>query len=492
MMLVELLSGYASVPEDVEISGLSLDSRKIKPGDAFIALSGTVQHGITFARQAAKNGAAAIVYDPVGEFKKIVAELEDMVCVAVENLSQNIGVIAARFFGFPTQQLAVIGITGTNGKTTCSQLLGQMLPDCGFIGTLGWGDSEHLNATENTTPDAISIQRIFHRFVRQGKTSVAMEVSSHGLKQGRVNGVAFAGAVFTNISRDHLDYHGSMDAYIEAKLKLLAMPGLSFVVMNMDDQYTDNIISAVPTKVKKLGFTRQENYEEGMEILSASNIEYTLQGIKCDLLWQEDQTSLSTPLVGEFNLENSLAVICVLIAMGKSLSEAAVMMVKAPLINGRMERVSKAGNPLQVFVDYAHTPDALERVLKSLKLHCQNKLFLVFGCGGDRDQGKRSQMGHIATQWADKVLLTDDNPRYENAENIIDDILVGCQHQKVTVIQDRDTAIREAIRMASNQDLVLIAGKGHEDYQEQKGQRRHFSDRDVAVDALEARGALSC
>ncbi len=492
MMLVELLSGYADVLEDVEISGLSLDSRKIKPGDAFVALSGTVQHGITFAKQAEKNGTVAIIYEPVGEFKKIVAELEDMVCVAVENLSQNIGAIAARFFGFPAQRLTVIGITGTNGKTTCSQLLGQMLPDCGFIGTLGWGDTEHVNATENTTPDAVSVQYILQRFVRQGKISVAMEVSSHGLEQGRVKGLAFTGAVFTNISRDHLDYHGSMDAYIQAKLNLLATPGLAFVVVNLDDQYVDDILSVVPETVRKLGFTRQENYAEGIELLSASNIEYTLQGIKCDLNWQEGQVSLTTPLVGEFNLENSLAVICVLIAMGKSLSEAAVMMVKAEPINGRMERVSKAENSLQVFVDYAHTPDALERALKSLKLHCQNKLLLVFGCGGDRDQGKRLQMGQIATQWADKVVLTDDNPRYENAEKIIDDILAGCQHQKVNVIKDREAAIRETIKTASARDLVLIAGKGHEDYQDQQGKRRHFSDREVAVGALEVRGALSC
>jgi len=492
MMLVELLSGYAEVPKDIEISGVSLDSRKIKSGDAFIALSGTLQHGVAFADQAVKNGAVAIIYEPVGKLKKIVAELENIVCVAVVNLSQNIGAIAARFFGYPAQQLAVIGITGTNGKTTCSQILGQLLPDCGIIGTLGWGGAGHLNATENTTPDAISIQQILQSFVKQRKTSVAMEVSSHGLEQGRVNGLAFSGAVFTNISRDHLDYHGSMNAYIEAKLKLLDTPGVSFVVVNMDDQYVDKIISVVPTTVKKWGFTRHGNSVEGLEIVSANNIKYTLQGIKCDLNWQDDQTCLTTSLVGEFNLENCLAVLSVLIAMGNSLSEATAMMFKAKPISGRMERVSNSENTFQVFVDYAHTPDALERVLKSLRLHCQNKIVLVFGCGGDRDQGKRSQMGHIATQWADTVVLTDDNPRYENAEHIIDDILAGCQHQKVTVIKDREAAICEAIQAASNQDLVLIAGKGHEDYQEQEGKRRHFSDRDVAVDALKARGTSSC
>ena len=492
MMLAELLPGSAEISENIEISGLSLDSRKIKSGDAFVALSGTVQHGITFAGQAAKNGAVAIIYEPVGEFQKIVAELESMVCVAVENLSQNIGTIAARFFGFPAQQLAVIGITGTNGKTTCSQLLGQVLPDCGVIGTLGWGETDHLNATKNTTPDAISIQQILQSFVRKRKTSVAMEVSSHGLEQGRVNGLDFSGAVLTNISRDHLDYHGSMNAYIEAKLKLLSTQGLTFVVVNMDDQYVDRIISAVPRTVKKWGFTRQGKSVEGFETLSASNIKYTLQGIKCDLLCQGDQASLTTSLVGEFNLENCLAVLSVLIAMGHSLSEATATITKAQPISGRMERVSNAQSPLQVFVDYAHTPDALERVLKSLRLHCQDKLYLVFGCGGDRDQGKRSQMGNIATQWADNVVLTDDNPRFENAEKIIEDILASCQRQKVTVIKNREQAIREVIETANNQDLVLIAGKGHEDYQEIKGKRRHFSDREVAADALKARGSLPC
>jgi UDP-N-acetylmuramoyl-L-alanyl-D-glutamate--2,6-diaminopimelate ligase len=492
MLLAELLFGYTEVSEEIDISGLSLDSRKIKSGDAFVALSGTVQHGILFAKQAAKNGAVAIIYEPVGEFKKIVDELEDMVFVAVVNLSKKIGAIAARFFGFPAQQLVVVGITGTNGKTTCSQLLGQLIPDCGVIGTLGWGEADRLNILENTTPDAISIQQILYKFVGQRKKAVAMEVSSHGLEQGRTNSLAFTGAVFTNISRDHLDYHGSMSAYVQAKLKLLDTPGLSFVVLNMDDQYVVNILSAVPAKVKKWGFTRQENSMEDMEIVSASNIKYTLQGINCDLYWRGDRTSLTTQLVGEFNLENILAVLSVLIAMGTSLSEAAGMMAKALPINGRMERVSNSEHSLQVFVDYAHTPDALERVLKSFQLHCQNKLFLVFGCGGDRDQGKRSLMGQVATKWADNVVLTDDNPRYENAKNIINDILVGCQSQKVTVIQDRKEAIREAIQTASNRDLVLIAGKGHEDYQEKEGKKHHFSDREVAVDALKARRVLPC
>ena len=491
MMLSKLLSGLTEKSiSDTDIKGLTLDSRKVATGYAFIAISGTHQHGIFFAEQAIKNGAAVILYDPseLTSNTKITAPI----FIAIDGLSRKLGAIAARFYDCPSKKLSIIGITGTNGKTTCSQLLAQLLPDCGVIGTLGWGEINCLQTTENTTPDVITIQKILRHFVDQNKNNVVMEVSSHGLEQGRVDGVEFNGVIFTNISRDHLDYHGSMEAYAQAKLKLLAERRISFVVVNLDISYADEIIAASPENAQIFGFSRYNNSRGNIKTLTASQIRYTLKGIEGQFHWQGSPFPFSTTLVGEFNLENILAVTCTLLALGQDLADIVKLISNSTFaVNGRMERLTDINESLQVFIDYAHTPDALERTLKSLKPHCEHKLSVVFGCGGNRDKGKRSLMGAIATKWADEVILTDDNPRFEQSEIIINDILEGCQH-KVTVINERKSAIYQTINAANDNDIVLIAGKGHENYQEINGIKHPFNDRDIAIEAIKTKKVLSC
>ena len=493
MKLTELLGQSAENAADLEISGLNLDSRKVQAGDAFIALNGAVQHGISHAAQAIAHGAVVVIYDPQGADPNALEALNS-IRVAIPDLAQKLGPIAARFYGQPSQALAVIGVTGTNGKTTCSQLIAQALPICGVIGTLGWGDVGHLQATANTTPDALSVQQMLYEFVKQGKRTVAMEVSSHGLQQGRVNAVAFKGAVFTNLSRDHLDYHGSMANYLQAKLALFKTPGLQFAVVNLDDANSQDVLQALSSAVKRWTFSATGKTCDNAECVIAENVIHSAAGIEFDAVWGQQRCRAKSAIAGSFNLENLLAVLCVLLATGNQFAAAVTSLTKLVAIAGRMEKFGGQGKPT-VFVDYAHSPDALEKVLKAVK--SQNLLRVVFGCGGDRDQGKRPEMGRIAESLADQVIVTDDNPRSEAPAAIIEDILRGCQSpagmdaknespQKVTVINDRATAINTVIRQANPDDCIVIAGKGHENYQEINGVKWPFSDQDLVVRALEA------
>ncbi len=523
-----------AMESDMPISGLTLDSRQAVAGNLFIALAGARQHGLAHAEQALLNGACAIIFDPSGNGRQLAEQINaaqpanTVPIIAIDNLSFVVGDIAARFYGHPSRRLNVIGITGTNGKTSCSQFLGQLLDDCGIIGTLGWGEWGKLNKTLNTTPDAVAIQKILAELVTLNKQAVAMEVSSHGLEQRRVNGVYFKAAVFTNISRDHLDYHGTMEAYLQAKLALLNKPGLEFAVVNMDDAYSKRIIAAIPESVTIWGVSAKGLAPDSGESVIAENILYKEDGIEFDIRWttagtqevEQCQEQLSTtaemqesllretvqrvvvPLYGDFNSENVLCVLAVLLAMGVSLADAANKLTQIKPVAGRMERFGGNTEPL-VFVDYAHTPDALEKVLSSLRKHCHGALWLVFGCGGNRDTGKRPQMGGIATHWADHVIITDDNPRFENSRDIINDILAGCssaiaddcmdaggrtmQGAIVEIIENREHAIRNAIARAAHNDCIVIAGKGHEDYQEVNGVQQPFSDQQVVIDALKMR-----
>ncbi|WP_026602982.1 UDP-N-acetylmuramoyl-L-alanyl-D-glutamate--2,6-diaminopimelate ligase [Methylomonas sp. 11b] len=479
MKLAELLNGLTVSPPDLEISGLCLDSRNIKTGEAFIALNGAIQHGIAHAEQAITNGAIVVLYDPIGAN---VDKLK-VPSLPITDLPQKLGEIAARFYGNPSQLLDVIGVTGTNGKTTCSQLIAQALPACGVIGTLGWGDVGNLQPTANTTPDALTVQQMLSEFVKQDKRNAAMEVSSHGLHQGRVNGVRFKGAVFTNLSRDHLDYHGSMAEYLQAKLALFKTPGLQFAVVNLDDPSSAEVLQSVPNAVESWTFSATGRRGIAKEAVSAEQVKHSAGGIEFDVVWREQKCRATTSLVGGFNLDNVLAVLCVLLATGSKFEAAVAQLAKLSAIAGRMEKFGGHGKPT-IFVDYAHSPDALEKVLKAVK--GANRLRVVFGCGGDRDKGKRPQMGRIAETWADQVIVTDDNPRGEVPAAIIKDILSGCQSQKITVINDRTTAINTVIRQADPDDCVVIAGKGHEDYQEIGGVKQPFSDSAVVMQALAA------
>ncbi len=477
-----------------EITGLALDSRKVVEGHVFIALSGSKQHGLEHACQALANGAIAVIFEP----KDHAAHLAGLLAktnqgyrspiIAVEGLSARLGEIAAKYYGLPSKKLDVIGITGTNGKTSCSQFLAQLLDDCGIIGTLGWGQWGALNSTLNTTPDALEVQRILAEFVKQGQRTVAMEVSSHGLEQGRVNNVHFKGAVFTNISRDHLDYHETMDAYFKAKLKLLDAPGLAFAVVNLDDDYSEQIIAATAENVALWGFSAKAEKQgrRSINTIVATKIQHRINGMQFDVVWANESRTITVPLYGDFNIENVLAVLTVMLALGFTLNEVITKLANIKPIVGRMERLGEAEDPL-IFVDYAHTPDALEKVLTSARQHTQGKLWVVFGCGGNRDKGKRPLMGASAELLADYVVVTDDNPRYENGQDIVNDILAGRHSAKIEVIRNREQAIYKVIKSADKHDCIVIAGKGHENYQELNGERTPFSDSQVALEALSLR-----
>ena len=498
MTLKELLKDWVTNIEvseyaDNSIIGLALDSRDIIKGYVFIALAGSKQHGMAYIDQAINNGACAIIYDPAGIESTLVEDSSQIPMIAINGLAVKLGHIAARFYGNPSELMTVIGITGTNGKTSCSQFLSQILDDSSVIGTLGWGEWSNLQKTINTTPDALEMQRILAELLKANKKAVAIEVSSHGLDQGRINGVAIKGAIYTNISRDHLDYHGTMDAYIQAKLLLLKSVGLAFVVVNLDDVFSDQIVAAVPEKVEIWGFSVKGKTRSNCTNIIAENILTTDNGIEFELYCHGNKHRIKAPIYGHFNVENILTVFTTMLAMGVAEAEAIKRLEFIRPIPGRMERLGDERSPL-IFVDYAHTPDALDKVLSSIKKHCTQALWVVFGCGGDRDKGKRSQMGQIATQWADHVIITDDNPRYENALDIVNDILKGCQDignstisSNVEVIQDRALAIQSVLARAAAKDCIVVAGKGHELYQEVNGVRLNFSDSQVISDALTAR-----
>lgn len=499
MKLKELLADWADVPStslgaagDSMITGLALDSRVLAAGNVFIALAGAQQHGLAHLAQALEKQPVAILFDPAGDGLQLAAQAHanGIPLVKVDSLNVRLGELAARYYGQPSQQMSVIGITGTNGKTSCSQFLSQLLDNCGLIGTLGWGEWGKLHKTLNTTPDALEIQRILAQLHQDHKTTVAMEVSSHGLEQGRVNGVQFKGAVFTNISRDHLDYHGTMEAYVKAKLLLLDKLGLAFAVVNLDDAYSAQILAAIPANVSVWGFSKQGNTLATQFSLNAEAITHNPDGIAFTLRYDTGTYNVSVPLYGEFNVDNVLAVLAVMLALGVDIHAAVKKLALLQPVIGRMERFGGAGQPL-VIVDYAHTPDALDKVLGSLKKHCPQDLWVVFGCGGNRDQGKRPQMGAIAEQWADHVIITDDNPRFEQSAEIANAILAGCQTapqpNRLQVLLDRGQAIRHAIAAAASQDIIVIAGKGHEDYQEINGVRTPFSDSLVVLSALKTR-----
>ncbi|WP_020564789.1 UDP-N-acetylmuramoyl-L-alanyl-D-glutamate--2,6-diaminopimelate ligase [Methylosarcina fibrata] len=486
LQLSQLLAGIAVVAEDRLVTGLSLDSRTLVPGDVFIALAGSRQHGLTHLDEAVRKGACAVVFDPAGDTAGFALQLKRIPHIAVDHLELKLGDVAARFYGDPSRRLDVIGLTGTNGKTSCSQFLGQLLDDCGIIGTLGWGEWGKLNETLNTTPDALAVQRILAQLAAEQKKSVAMEVSSHGLEQGRVNGVRFKGAVLTNISRDHLDYHGSMEAYVQAKMKLFDKPDLSFAVVNLDDDYSNRVLATVPKNVALWGYSRQGNKTAQAECLAPERIAYQADGIEFDVRWQHECQRIRIPLFGEFNIDNVLAVLAVMLALGHSLEESARRLRSLKPVAGRMERFGGGRAPV-VFVDYAHTPDAVEKVLSSVRKHCNSAVWVVLGCGGNRDRGKRPEMGAIAERWADQVILTDDNPRFEDGQAIVDDIASGCRMEKVKVIRDREKAIQTAVLQAQPDDYVVIAGKGHEQYQEINGVKLPFSDAGIVAAALNKR-----
>ena len=479
--LRELLEDLAPVPDaaDRAVRGLQTDSRRVQPGDLFLAAPGMVADGRDFIGDAVASGAGAVVYETDDGY---VLRGAPVPAFGVSGLGRKIGFIADRFFGAPSRRLVVVGVTGTNGKTTCTQLLAQALDQppkrCAVIGTLGYGFPGALNASIHTTPDAVTVQRLLADFLEQGAAQVAMEVSSHALEQGRVNGVRFHVAVFTNLTRDHLDYHGDMTAYGMAKARLFAYEGLKYAVINHDDEFGRQLLADVGAPVTCLSYGI-----EGGDV-RAREVRPSPEGLWLRVQTPYGETELRSPLIGHFNVYNLLAVLATLLALGVELKDAATRLARAQAPAGRAECFGGArGLPL-VVVDYAHTPDALEKILTALREHVQGKLWCVFGCGGDRDRGKRPAMGEIAERLADRVLLTDDNPRHESGDVIIADI-AGGMRAAPRVLRDRRAAIAAAIREAGAGDIVLIAGKGHEDYQQVGDERRPYSDRDTVRTLLE-------
>ncbi len=475
--LNELLQGLVAGPvANLDINGLSLDSRLVCRGDLFIALPGSRAQGHTFITVAVAAGAVAVVFDEQVQFTDECS----VPALAVVDLAHKAGVIAGRFYGHPSSELLMVGVTGTNGKTSCSHFIAQALDgqpkSSAVIGTLGNGLLGQLNTATHTTPDALSLHAMLRSFVDQGVGEVAMEVSSHGLEQGRVSGVEFDVAVFTNLSRDHLDYHGDMESYGRAKARLFAMPGLRHAVINGDDDFGLTLLAELPATVNSVVYTLgQAPFEVATVRGQLLKIGRAGLALAVETPWGNGQ--FISPLLGRFNASNLLAVLATLLVTGMPLALALQRLESVQTVPGRVERFGAAGQPL-VVVDYAHTPDALEQVLLTLREHCDGELWCLFGCGGDRDKGKRPLMGAIAERLADHVVVTDDNPRHEAGQQIIDEILAGMQSpQNVTVVRARGAAIRHIIKQASGRDVVLIAGKGHEDYQLVGDEKHPFSDR---------------
>ncbi|NOT85285.1 MAG: UDP-N-acetylmuramoyl-L-alanyl-D-glutamate--2,6-diaminopimelate ligase [Methylococcaceae bacterium] len=506
MQLQALLSGFVDTSHDFTITGLCLDSRQITEGQVFVALAAADQSALMNVQQAVARGARAVIYDPkdVDLSNWIVAAqgknntVNSGVFLAIPALDTQLGAIAARYYAQPSSKLDVIGITGTNGKTSCTQFLGQLLDACGIIGTLGWGVWGDLTFTGYTTPDALATQTMLAAFVGQGQRTVAMEVSSHGIAEGRINSVRFKGVVLTNISRDHLDFHGTMAAYIATKQVLFTRTDTEFAVFNLDDALSGQFMAVVPQSIAIWGFGiikdantafDQTTFVARKQFVYAQHIRHQADGLAFEIGWQDQLQTLQVPLYGDFNVENILAVVTVLLALGESLATIAAKLQMLKPVNGRMQRF---GNPQSalIFVDYAHTPDALEKALISARQHCKKALWVVFGCGGDRDTGKRPQMGACAAQYADHVIITDDNPRSEDPASITQAIVAGFQRQStlnaahLSVIHDREHAIQTAIGQAAIDDCIVIAGKGHEQYQEINGQKLPFSDAQVVIKLL--------
>jgi UDP-N-acetylmuramoyl-L-alanyl-D-glutamate--2,6-diaminopimelate ligase len=485
--LDQLLNGIADTPGvgDIVVSGLTLDSRQVRPGDAFFALRGTREHGIAFARGAVERGARVVLAEaPVAHVEGI-----DVPVLWVDGLHGKVSEIASRFFGRPSESLRVIGVTGTNGKTSTVQLLAQALEYLGHraatIGTLGAGLHGRIREGERTTPDAINVQGLLAAFRDEGATHVAMEVSSHALEQGRVAAVAFDVAAFTNLTRDHLDYHGSMEAYGEAKAKLFAWPTLAAAAINVDDAFGRTLAQRLPPEVRALRLSAESRADADVR---ATHIVTSAEGLAFDVQTPWGSHAIRSRLLGRFNVANLLAVIACLGALGTPFDRIVEAVGVLEPINGRMNRLGGVSGLPLVVVDYAHTPDALEQALAALRAHCEGRLICVFGCGGERDAGKRPQMGAIAERLADRIIVTDDNPRGEDGDVIVAQIVAGLRQPDMAAVErDRAKAIALALSSAQPGDVVLIAGKGHETYQEGAHGKRPFDDLAVARQALEVR-----
>jgi UDP-N-acetylmuramoyl-L-alanyl-D-glutamate--2,6-diaminopimelate ligase len=501
---------------NVPITRLVTDSRSIQRGDTFIAYPGEKTDGRQYIAAAIAQGANSVIWEARHFVWNDAWQVPNL---AVDDLRHKAGWLAGAAYGTPSERLWVVGITGTNGKTSTSHWIAHALNNagkkCALIGTLGNGFVDALQATENTTPDAIRVHGLLADYLLDGAQAVAMEVSSHALSQGRVNAVHFDVAMLTNLSRDHLDYHGDMQSYAAAKRKLFDWQQLGFVVLNLDDAYGVELAEQLSLQEGRrwvpggsaATLPQQEADAEviayglsdaalllaerlGLRMVYGNLLEMTGQGLRLAVHSSWGTVELNSALVGRFNAATLLGALAVLLVSGVALSDAAHALSRAQPVAGRMQRLGSEQQPT-VIVDYAHTPDALEKVLQALReisAAAGGKVLCVFGCGGDRDRGKRAMMGLVAEKYSDFCIVTSDNPRSENPRQIIAEIVNGMNSDNHEIIVDRAAAIQSAVRHARQGDTVLIAGKGHEDYQEINGIKYPFNDVSVAQQALQSSG----
>lgn len=490
-MLAELLDGFTEVApaSDRPVAGLAMDSSRLARGELFLACTGDRGHGLDWLDDALARGAAAVAWEPAAG-RSAPSLPADVPGFAVPGLRSRVGVIAARYFGDPSRHMDVVAVTGTNGKTTVTHLVAQALNGagrpCGLIGTLGYGMPDRLERGAHTTPDAVVMQRVLAGLLGQGARAVAIEVSSHALAQGRTSGVCFRVAAFTNLTRDHLDYHADIEDYAATKRRLFDAPGLAAAVVHADDAYGREIMRGLPADivVTAVGIATagRSRYVE------IEDFELHARGMDVVLGTHAGRIAFNSSLLGRFNVSNLAIAAGILLELGLPPAEIARRFAAAATVPGRMEAFGgTAGQPL-VVVDYAHTPDALEQVLRAARAHARGRLWCVFGCGGERDRGKRPLMAAVAAAWADQIVVTDDNPRNEDPDAIVADTVAGFPAAARWQVQrDRGLAIAGAVGGASAGDVVVVAGKGHEDYQLVGTQIRPFSDRDTVSGMLTGR-----
>jgi len=486
LTLGALLPQQAATLADIPVQGLQADSRLLQRADVFLALPGDIHDGRDYLAAAGSANVAAIVAETgLTDIQRAAAGSVPL--LEVDGLSAQLGAIAARFYNFPSAHMHLVGITGTNGKTTTSRLLAQLLRHqyhaCGVIGTLGATLVDEVVDAVNTTPDALSLQAQLAQWRSEEVAHAVLEVSSHSLVQGRVNALDFDTAVFTNLTHDHLDYHGDMDSYGLAKSRLFQARGLEAAILNLDDPYAETLQSVLDPVIKVVCYSVTGK----PAAVSAQNIRYHQSGLEANIKTPWGAGLLRSPLAGDFNLSNLLAAVSAACVAGMPFEKILQLAPMLRGIAGRMEYIAN-DRGLQLVVDYAHTPDALQQALSALRAHVEGKLICVFGCGGDRDADKRPLMGHIAAENSDRVIVTSDNPRGESPLTIIEDIERGIAGP-VEIEPDRAAAIALAVSRAVPGDCVLVAGKGHEPYQQIGTQRLPFSDADQLRLAVNAGGA---
>lgn len=486
--LRDLLAPWVPTAPERALREMTLDSRVAASGDLFVAVVGHQADGRRYIPQAIAQGVAAVVAEAEGEASDgEICEMHGVPVIYLSQLHQRLSALAGRFYHEPSEALRLVGVTGTNGKTTTTQLLAQWAQLLGetsaVMGTVGNGLLNQVIPTENTTGSAVDVQQVLANLHGQGATFAAMEVSSHGLVQHRVAALRFAASVFTNLSRDHLDYHGDMAGYEAAKWLLFSEHEAGQAIINADDEVGRKWLARLPDAV---AVTMEDNLQPGCRgrWLKATNVHYHDGGATIHFSSSWGDGEFESRLMGAFNVSNLLLALATLLALGYPLADLLTTAARLQPVCGRME-VFTAPGKTTVVVDYAHTPDALEKALQAARLHCTGKLWCVFGCGGDRDKGKRPMMGAIAEQYADVVVVTDDNPRTEEPKAIVEDILAGMLDAgRAYVVLGRAEAVTNAIMQAKENDVVLVAGKGHEDYQIVGNRRLDYSDRVTAARLL--------